>query len=105
MSFTITSEAFENGTPIPRQHAYTGEGQNISPPLAWSDAPVEAVCFALICDDPDAPSPKRPRPNPWVYWVLYGIPGELDATKAQLLAAMEGHVLAQAELVGTYERR
>ena len=26
-------------------------------------------------------------------------------TKAQLLAAMEGHVLAQAELVGTYQRR
>jgi Raf kinase inhibitor-like YbhB/YbcL family protein len=26
-------------------------------------------------------------------------------TKAELLAAMEGHVLAEAELVGTYERR
>jgi phosphatidylethanolamine-binding protein (PEBP) family uncharacterized protein len=26
-------------------------------------------------------------------------------TKAQLLAAMEGHVLANAELTGTYQRR
>jgi len=28
-----------------------------------------------------------------------------DASKAQVLTAMAGHVLAQAELVGTYQRR
>jgi Raf kinase inhibitor-like YbhB/YbcL family protein len=119
--------------------------------------------LALICDDPDAPTPE-----PWVHWVIYGInadvrklpegvpnepqlakpiaarqgknswdsgatigyrgpmppPGHgthhyhfklyaldkpLDlahsATKKQLLAAMKDHILAQAELIGTYERK
>jgi Raf kinase inhibitor-like YbhB/YbcL family protein len=40
---------------------------------------------------------------------LYALDAELDAgpglSKAKLLKAMEGHVLAQGELVGTYERR
>jgi Raf kinase inhibitor-like YbhB/YbcL family protein len=32
-------------------------------------------------------------------------PSLTSPTKAELLAAIEGHVLAQAELMGTYERR
>jgi phosphatidylethanolamine-binding protein (PEBP) family uncharacterized protein len=28
-----------------------------------------------------------------------------SATKQQLLAAMQGHVLGKAELIGTYERK
>jgi len=43
------------------------------------------------------------------FFKLYALDAELDlapgATKEQLLAAMEGHVLAQGELVGTYARR
>jgi hypothetical protein len=38
---------------------------------------------------------------------LYALDVELDLaqpTKAELLAAIEGHVLAQAELIGTYEK-
>ena len=33
------------------------------------------------------------------------LPGLESPTKPQLLAAMEGHVLAQAELVGTYQKQ
>jgi len=118
--------------------------------------------LALICDDPDAPTPEA-----WVHWVIYKIPPDttelpegvaktaqlsqppgavqgknswpsgqtigyrgpmpppghgvhryyfrlyaldtpLDvppgATKAELLQAMEGHILAQGELMGTYQR-
>jgi Raf kinase inhibitor-like YbhB/YbcL family protein len=43
------------------------------------------------------------------FFKLYALDSELDlaagATKDQLLAAMEGHILAQGELMGTYARR
>ena len=42
------------------------------------------------------------------YFKIYALGAQLDATpgvtKDQLLAAMEGHVLDEGELVGTYER-
>ena len=75
MALTVESSAFDEGAPIPKKHAYKGEGQNISPPLQWSGAPGGTQSYVLICDDPDAPSPKNPRPNPWVHWVVYNIPG------------------------------
>jgi hypothetical protein len=46
---------------------YTCEGQNISPPLAWSELPVGTKSLALICDDPDAPA------KIWVHWVIYNL--------------------------------
>ncbi len=152
MDFKLTSTAFLEGQPIPRQH--TCDGVNVSPPLEWSGAPQTAKTFAIICDDPDAPS------GTWVHWVLYNLPGDriglvenvpatekvpgdglqgtndfqkigyggpcppsgthhyffklyaLDselslkagATKADLLKAMEGHIVAQTQLMGTYQR-
>jgi len=158
----LTSSAFGPGEPIPRK--YTGDGENVSPPLAWTGLPEGTKELALICDDPDAPSPRRPAPKPWVHWVLYKIPptvtelpegippkAQLDnppgalqgknswptvgyrgpepprgsgrhryvfklyaldeplslppeANKQALLAAMKGHILAEAQLIGTYER-
>jgi len=68
----LTSTAFEPGGPIPAK--YTEDGEDVSPPLAWSGVPEGAKELALICDDPDAPSPKRPAATPWVHWVLYQIP-------------------------------
>jgi hypothetical protein len=156
MSLTIRSAAFDHNGSIPTR--YTGDGEDLSPPLTWSDLPENARELALIMDDPDAPTPE-----PWVHWVIYKIPATattlpenvpapatvsepagavqgknswgnigyggpapprgpvhhyhfklfaLDAaleassglTKTQLLSAMEGHVLAWGELVGTYQR-
>lgn len=67
MSIELTSPAFADGQPIPVQ--YTGEGADLSPPLAWTGVPDNARELALICDDPDAPTPE-----PWVHWVIYKIP-------------------------------
>ncbi len=64
MTMSITSTAFAAGGTIPRK--YTGEGADVSPPLAWESTPGGTEEFALICDDPDAPTPK-----PWVHWGLY----------------------------------
>lgn len=53
--------------------------------------------------------PAPPSGTHRYFFKLYALDCELDlspgADKAALLAAMEGHVLAQAELMGTYSRR
>jgi Raf kinase inhibitor-like YbhB/YbcL family protein len=54
MAFRLTSSAFESNEPIPRR--YTCEGDDLSPPLAWSGTPAGTRSFALVCEDPDAPS-------------------------------------------------
>ena len=64
----VSSTAFKNGEAIPAD--YTADGRNVSPPLAWSGAPSGTREFALILDDPDAPTPQ-----PFVHWVIYKIPG------------------------------
>lgn len=69
MGITVTSSAFAAGERIPQRHAYTGEGDNVSPALSWSGVPDGAKELALICDDPDAP-----MKDPWVHWVVYRIP-------------------------------
>jgi Raf kinase inhibitor-like YbhB/YbcL family protein len=87
----VTSPAFAAGRPIPRRHAYTGEGENVSPPLAWSGAPPGTVSLALICEDPDAPSPRNPRPEPWVHWVLYDLPhGRASLAEGETGAGVAG---------------
>jgi len=71
MELMIHSAAFENEGRIPRR--YTCEGDDVSPPLAWSGLPGGARSLVLIVDDPDAPDPANPRMT-WVHWVLYDIP-------------------------------
>jgi hypothetical protein len=67
-SISLTSSAFVPGGTIPA--AYTCDGPDASPPLAWADPPQGTRSFALVCDDPDAPM------GTWVHWVLYGLPAE-----------------------------
>ena len=149
MVIEVTSPAFEPGDTIPKK--YTGEGQDLSPPLRWERAARRTRELALICDDSEAP-----RPTPFVHWVVYKIPAnlrgfpegstqgalegvndfgergyggcmpprehglhhyhfkvyaldtELEAeaalSKDRLLKVMEGHILDEGELIGTYER-
>jgi len=155
MSLTLTSAAFAPNGAIPAKH--TCEGNDASPPLAWSGVPQGTKSLALIVDDPDAPDPAAPKMT-WVHWVLYNLaPGAtglaegaatlpagtlqglndwqrtgyggpcppigrhryffklyaLDIVlpdlarpnKVKVEKAMHGHILAQAELVGTYQKR
>ncbi len=153
MTLKIESSAFAPGGEIPTR--YTGEGEDISPPLSWSGVPSGTKSLALIVDDPDAPDPAAPK-MVWVHWVLYNSPpsatGLAEAVKtlpagtgeglndwkrtgyggpmppigrhryfhklyaidtalklsgkpqkADVEAAMRGHVLAEATLMGTYQ--
>jgi Raf kinase inhibitor-like YbhB/YbcL family protein len=149
----LISSAFEAGGVIPAK--YTCDGQDISPPLSWSDVPAGARSLALIADDPDAPR------GTWVHWVAWNLPMDarslsegipkqsslsnqmqqgmtdfkkpgyggpcppsgthryffklyaLDTvlnlpagtTKGNLEKAMQGHILGQAELMATYQRK
>lgn len=71
MALTLSSTAFDPHGPMPAK--YTCEGDDLSPPLAWSDLPPGTRSLALIMDDPDAPDPAAPRMT-WVHWMVYNIP-------------------------------
>jgi Raf kinase inhibitor-like YbhB/YbcL family protein len=75
-AFALRSPAFEPGAGIPSRH--TCEGEDVSPPLSWSEPPAGTRSFALVVDDPDAPDPAAPK-RTWVHWVVYGIPGDARA--------------------------
>jgi hypothetical protein len=152
----LFSSAFADRDAIPRK--YTCQGEDLSPPLAWSGVPANAKSLVLIVEDPDVPDPAAPKET-WVHWVLYNIPpqagalpegaknlppgtreGENDGGRtgytgpcppvgrhryfhrlyaldavlpdlgpspswAKVEAAMRAHVVARAELVGTYQKR
>jgi Raf kinase inhibitor-like YbhB/YbcL family protein len=69
----LTSSAFADGQTMPKQH--TGDGRNISPPLAWTDAPEGTKSFALACNDPDAPH------GDFIHWVVYNLGPETGSLK------------------------
>jgi Raf kinase inhibitor-like YbhB/YbcL family protein len=71
--FSLYSNAFENQTAIPAM--YTCDGKNISPALTWQGIPEGTKSFALIVDDPDAPS------KVWVHWILFNIPPTITELK------------------------
>lgn len=54
MSLTLVSSAFADGGRIPKK--YSRMGENLFPPLAWNGAPEGVQSYALIVEDPDAPS-------------------------------------------------
>ena len=76
MALELKSAAFSPGGAIPEK--YTGEGEDLSPPLEWEGAPKKARSFALVCDDPDAPV------GTFVHWVIYDIPAEAGSLEAGL---------------------
>jgi hypothetical protein len=65
MAFSLTSSAFRPNGAIPWRH--TCDGENLSPPFAWSGAPEEAKSLALVCTDPDAPT------GVFHHWAIYDL--------------------------------
>ena len=67
----LSSPGFSNGATIPRM--YTCDGEDVSPPLDWREAPKGTHSFVLLCDDPDAPD------GTWHHWAAYDIPASVTA--------------------------
>jgi Raf kinase inhibitor-like YbhB/YbcL family protein len=96
--FTLTSTDVHQGKAIPSANVFNGmgcTGQNLSPALAWKDAPAGTKSFAVTMYDPDAPTGSG-----WWHWVVYNIPattmslpaGAGDASKNLLPAgAVQGN--------------
>ena len=63
--FALESSAFENAQAIPSRH--TCDGEDVSPPLRWSDVPEGTRSLALLVDDPDAPGGVFTH---WIAWAL-----------------------------------
>jgi hypothetical protein len=61
----VTSETFAEGGQIPDVH--TCRGDDLSPPLFWSDVPSGTVEVAVVVRDLDA--------GGFVHWVIAGLPG------------------------------
>ncbi len=77
MAFNLTSTAFENDGFMPKAQLYNGMGQsgdNLSPPLSWSDPPAGTKSFAVTLYDPDAPTGSG-----WWHWVLVNIPADVTS--------------------------
>jgi Raf kinase inhibitor-like YbhB/YbcL family protein len=62
----LSSPSFENGETIPIK--YTKKGENISPPLIFSNVPENAKSLVLIMDDPGGPLIT------FVHWLVWNIP-------------------------------
>ena len=143
----VTSSAFLEGELIPKK--YTGDGDDVNPPLFIEGVPENARSLALIVDDPDAPvgtwnhwlvwniAPKTkeirensvpenaalgindfgkrpyggPAPPSGVhryFFKIYALDTILDlphSTKRTALdKALQGHILAEGQLLGKYTR-
>jgi Raf kinase inhibitor-like YbhB/YbcL family protein len=150
----LIESVFKSQQPIPSK--YTCDGENISPPLKFSQIPSGAKSLVLIVDDPDAP---RGTFDHWVVWnlppnlkeltedaqeltrlspapiqgvngygkayysgpcppagkphhyhfKLYALNAQLSlpegSTKQEVEEAMKKFIIAQTELVGTYQRQ
>lgn len=71
----LTSHAITEGATIDPKYAEPGAGgQNVSPDLAWSEAPEGTRSFAITCYDPDAPTGSG-----FWHWVAFDIPAEVTS--------------------------
>ncbi len=75
--FQLTSPDIAEGQPIGAKHqlnAYGCTGENVSPALAWSDAPKGTKSFVVTLYDPDTKSGSG-----WWHWVMFNIPANVTS--------------------------
>ncbi len=72
-TIVVSSPAFGDGQPIPREHTCHGAGR--PPELSWRGVPGDAKSLALVVSDPDAPR------GTFIHWVVDDLPAR-DGTLA-----------------------
>jgi Raf kinase inhibitor-like YbhB/YbcL family protein len=78
----LSSSAFAGGQPIPQRHSC--EGEDLSPPLSWTDVPEGTSALALMVDDPDAPS------GTFTHWLAWGLDPAAGGLAEGQAAPLEG---------------
>ena len=66
----VTSSAFVSGGEL--SDRYTQNGENMSPPIAWSKGPQGTQSYVLLAEDAGVN-----RPEPVFHWVVYDIPSTM----------------------------
>jgi Raf kinase inhibitor-like YbhB/YbcL family protein len=76
--FSLTSSAFKDGTMLEKKNAGNNPknpnciGENVSPPLSWSNPPAGTRSYALVMVDPEGQQGLGS-----IHWVAYGIPASV----------------------------
>lgn len=92
MTFALHSPVFQNGGAIPDR--YARDGENLSPPLRWTDPPAEAKSFMLVMEDPDAPS------GTFRHWAVHGI----NPNQSELREGIGAEIPARRQAVNDFGR-
>ncbi len=70
----VMSTAFGDGETIPEK--FTADGDDVSPPLRWGEPPTGTQSFAIVYEDPDAPS------GLFTHWTAWNIEADQRELKA-----------------------
>ena len=76
--FKLTSPTLEDNAPLAVKNAGNNKqnpncvGENVSPPLAWSNPPAGTTSYALLMYDPEGRGGLGV-----VHWIAYGIPASI----------------------------
>ena len=71
----LTSSAWTDGGTIPDKHTQAGE--DVSPPLSWSNVPAGTVSFVLMVHDPD--SAIGSGTDDTLHWMLWNLPATVTS--------------------------
>lgn len=125
----LHSDGFSDGQPIPADFAFGQPGANgehfapagnLSPPLAWTDAPEGTRSFVITVIDPDVPSvgddvnqegrsvpADLPRVE-FVHWLIANIPAECrelgEGSCGEGIVAWQGRTVRPARLRSRHQR-
>jgi Raf kinase inhibitor-like YbhB/YbcL family protein len=83
----VSSAAFAEGDTIPKK--FTADGEDVSPPLRWSEPPATTQSLAVVCDDPDAPS------GVFTHWLVWDIAADQRELEGGVMPRSHAHGIHQ----------
>jgi Raf kinase inhibitor-like YbhB/YbcL family protein len=90
-SIEVRSVAFDADSALPI--SCTADGVGAPPPLAFHGVPEAASSLVVLCEDPDAPFFE-----PYVHWLIYGMPGVAEDIDAESQASYRSGQNSKLEL-------
>lgn len=97
-AFELTSSDVAEGGTLKMEQVANGfgcTGGNLSPALAWKDAPEGTKSFAVSMYDPDAPTGSG-----WWHWVAFDIPASASSLAAGA-STLDGKAMPEGTIQST----